>query len=341
VTRPAAEPPADPGTETVVRGPYFEELATGQVYDAIPPVTLTSGMAAAHQAITGERTLLPLSEPLAREVLGAGPVAPAALVWSLSIGQSSEVTQNVRANLYYRGLMLRRLPNLGDTLATVTRVTGLRQNRPRPGRAATGLARLHITTADQDGATVLDYERCAMIPLRDPAAVTGQDDDLTTGEQQITDGDLLPLTAGWALRAAGPRRPLPRAGQRFRVAGRDVVTSAPELARLTMNVAAVHHDASAAGGRRLVYGGHAIALALAQAGRAIPNLLTVIAWHSCDHVGPVHEGDLLASTVDVERVTALPGGGAHLHLRSRVTATDPAAEASRAVLDWRFVAVCT
>ena len=50
----------------------------------------------------------------------------------------------------------------------------------------------------------------------------------------------------------------------------DVVSSAPELARLTLNIAATHHD-SRVGGRRLVYGGHTIGLALAQASRLLPN----------------------------------------------------------------------
>jgi acyl dehydratase len=108
-----------------------------------------------------------------------------------------------------------------------------------------------------------------------------------------------------------------------------------------MNIAAVHHDAVAAGGRRLVYGGHTIALALTQATRAIPNLLTVLAWQSCDHTAPVHEGDLLSSVVEVERVRPLPDGGAHVHLRSRVMAADPGTGEEKQVLDWRFAAVCS
>lgn len=79
----------------------------------------------------------------------------------------------------------------------------------------------------------------------------------------------------------------------------DVVTSAPELARLTLNIAATHHD-SRVGGRRLVYGGHTIGLALAQAGRLLPNLVTVLGWESCDHTGPVHEGDTLYSELHIE-----------------------------------------
>src|SRR5690606_11310680 len=77
----------------------------------------------------------------------------------------------------------------------------------------------------------------------------------------------------------------------FVVTGGDVVTSAPELARLTLNIAKVHHDAAASGQGRLVYGGHTIGLALHQAVRALPELVTVVAWHGCDHTGPVREGD--------------------------------------------------
>ncbi len=47
--------------------------------------------------------------------------------------------------------------------------------------------------------------------------------------------------------------------------------------------------------QRLVYGGHTIGLALAQATRLLPNLVTVLGWQSCDHTGPVHEGDTLYS----------------------------------------------
>jgi acyl dehydratase len=324
--------------ETVVRGPSFEDLTPGQVFDTAPPVTLTDGLAAAHSAIVGERSALALSRPLAREVLGGGPVAPASLVWNVSIGQSTLATQRVVANLYYRGLILRRQPEIGSTLRTSARVVGLKQNKPRPGRVATGLAALRITTTDAGGEVVLDYHRCAMIPLRDQSLATGWRDDLTAGERQLTDDELLPLTSGWVLTA--PALAVPSAGTVFRVEGRDVVSSGPELARLTLNIATVHHDAVAAGGRRLVYGGHTIALALAQATRAIPNLLTVLAWQSCDHLGPVHEGDLLASTVEVEKVTPLPRGGAHLWLRSLVTAFDPETGTDSSVLDWRFVAVC-
>lgn len=324
---------------TVARGPYFDELHVGQVFDQAPAVTLTSGMAAVHQSVVGSRLRLPLSTPLAQQVAGRAPLADPALVWDLAIGQSSVVTHNVRANLFYRGLVLRRLPSLGDTLHSVTTIAELKQNGVRPDRPATGLAVLHIVTSDQLGRTVLDFRRCAMIPLADAGVDTGHHAPLSTVDAgDVPDTDLLASVHGWTVPpASGSTWGV---GSRIEVGGGDVVSAAPELARLTLNVAAVHHDAAAAGGRRLVFGGHTIGLALLQATRALPSLLTVLGWHSCDHLAPVHEGDRLVSTLEIERDDPFPGGGRVLHLRS-IVAGFPESDGGVGVqvLDWRFVAL--
>ena len=70
--------------------------------------------------------------------------------------------------------------------------------------------------------------------------------------------------------------------------------------------------------------------------RALPNLLTILGWRSCDHLGPVFEGDTLRSTVELEALDPLPSGGALLHLRSRVVARGEPGEDEREVLDWRL-----
>lgn len=323
------------------QGPFFEDLSVGAEFADAPALTLTEGLAAAHRAITGDRLALALDHDLCLAVTGGRPLASPALVWDVAIGQSTVVTQHVRANLFYRGLTFRRAPVLGDTLRTRTHVVGLRQNRPRPGRAPTGLAVLRITTTDQDDRPVLDFWRCAMLPLRDPDADTGHADDVDQIGPGAAPPDFPSVVVGWRLdrlarRSAGLRLAELSPGQRLSVAGGDVVSSAPELARLTLNVAAVHHDAVAGGGQRLVYGGHAIGLALSQAARALPGLATVAGWHGCDHLGPVREGDTLRSEIAVERVDQLPTGGGLVHLRSLVRADG---EPDRDVLDWRYVAV--
>jgi acyl dehydratase len=124
----------------IVEGPYFDELSPGQVFDTAPALTLTPGHAATHQAVVGDRLRLALDATLARDVTGSAPLAHPGLVWDVAIGQSTLATHHVKANLFYRGLVLRRAPLIGDTLRTVTEVVALRQKsrspRDRAGCAA-------------------------------------------------------------------------------------------------------------------------------------------------------------------------------------------------------------
>ena len=94
-----------------------------------------------------------------------------------------------------------------------------------------------------------------------------------------------------------------------------------------LDAEAAHHK------RRLVYGGHTIALAAAQAARALPGLVTILGWHAADHTAPVFEGDTLRSRLELELRQPLPGDGGLVHLRS-VVSND-----GGEVLDWRFVGV--
>lgn len=326
-------------------GPFFEDLRVGDRFDAAPALTLTEGHAAVHQAVVGDRLRLALDRTLSAAVLGPGRLlAHPALVCDVAIGQSTLATQRVVANLFYRGLVLRRAPVIGDTLRTVTEVVALRQNRRRPERPATGLAVLRIRTTDQDDRRVLDFWRCAMLPLRDPSAETGHADDLDAFPAALDAEALRAVTAEWRLdayrRALGARAHggddlAP--GTRWSVGGGDVVSAAPELARLTLNIATTHHDAAGGGGRRLVYGGHTIGIAAAQATRVLPDLVTIAGWHGCDHLAPVCEGDTLRSELELEAVEPLPAGGRLVHLRSRVRAEREHGRAD--VLDWRFVGV--
>lgn len=325
-------------TSAAVSGPYFDDLEVGQVFDSAPSMTLTSGAAAAHQSIIGDRLRLALDNELALAVTGATTaLAHPALVCDVAIGQSTLATQRVKANLFYRGLTFHRFPVIGDSLFTRTEVVGLKQNSAKPGRAPTGLAALRMTTVDQIGRLVLDFYRCAMLPLSTEIE-TGRADDLSS-----IGADLAPPpdpTAEWD--ADAYRAKVPGAHFDPGLAGTvlqstaDVVSGAQELARLTLNIAATHHDWRV-GGQRLVYGGHTIGLALAQATRLLPNVVTVLGWESCDHTGPVHEGDTLYSELHVDGAVPLPDGrGGVLKLRSLVYAVgDP----DRQVLDYRFTAL--
>jgi acyl dehydratase len=154
---------------------------------------------------------------------------------------------------------------------------------------------------------------------------------------------------GWRLdlfreAAPGPHFAEIEADTRYVVEAADTVTSGPELARQTLNLARTHVDAAASPyGRRLVYGGHTISMASAQITRALPNLVTLIAWRGCDHRAPVFEGDRLQSEVEVVDRHPLGSGGGLVDLRVLVTAerspeaTEPGKR--ECVLDWRLLAL--
>ena len=260
----------------------------------------------------------------------------------MAIGQSTGPSQRVRGNLFYRGLVLARPVFVGETLRTRTEIVGLNRIAAGPGAPATGLVAMRDPDHRRaDGEPVLDFWRCPMIPLCDPDAETGRSDDFADIPRTLDEAQVrAAVPAGWRLdrlRAAapGPYCTDLEPGQAFRDRGGRDRDGAPELARLTLNVATAHTDATGgAHGRRLVYGGHTISIAAAHAARAIPAIATIVAWEGCEHLGPVFEGGVLRTELRVEHA----GPAGLVGLRALVTAERPAADPAP-VLDWRFVAV--
>lgn len=337
---------APTATRIQVGGPWFEDFERGQVFDEAPGLTLTEGHAALHQAVAGDRLRLALDAPLCRAVTGSHvPLIHPNLVCDVAIGQSTGPTVRVRGNLFYRGLVLARPVFVGDTLRTRTEVVGLKQNRRRDGAPATGLVALRIRTVNQEREDVLDFWRCPMIPLRDPDAETGHSDSFEDLSEALDPSALEgALPGAWRLdllreSAPGPHHSDLESGSTFVIEAGETVSAAPELARLTLNVAMAHTDATGSGhGRRLVYGGHTISVAAAHATRALPAIATILAWQGCEHLGPVFEGDVLRTELHVEGTTPFEQGGL-AHLRALVSAVREGEPEPEPVLDWRFVAL--
>jgi 2-methylfumaryl-CoA hydratase len=332
-----------------IESPWFEQLQVGQVFDDAPSVTLTSGHAAMHAALFADRMRLPLDADFSQAVTGnSQSLVNPSLVCNLAIGQTTYVSQRVRGNLFYRGLVLQRPVFIGDSLHTTTTVIALKQNRPKPGRAATGMVVLEMHVENQHGETVLHFWRCPMIPCLDPNAVTGHNDSFETIPTQLNASELASaVPSDWKLEVFKEQLPGThfedvREDTQYVVRNRDTVTSAPELVRMTLNMAAAHTDAGASPyGKRLVYGGHTISIAAAHLSRAFPNLVTLVAWRSCDHTAPVFEHDILRAEILVEATHRLDSGGGLLDLRVIVYAErgDQAPEPGKdiEVLDWRVV----
>ncbi|MEX2481489.1 MAG: MaoC family dehydratase [Gammaproteobacteria bacterium] len=330
-----------------IDGPYFEDFSADQHFTA-PAVTVTDGHTAFYQALTGDRLRLPLDRHLAIRVTGDGrALVHPMLVINLVNGQTTYASQHVKGNLFYRGLLLQQPVFVGDTLTTTTRVVGLKQNTAKPGRAATGMVALEMETTNQDGGCVLKYWRCPMIPCRDKKAETGHDDAFDWIPERLDDATLRgALPAAWDITPLDPASfavpaPALAAGDHVVIEAQDTVTCAPELVRMTGNIAFAHTDASRSYlGKRLVYGGHTISLALAQVARAMPNIVTLVGWQGCDHLGPVLEEDIIRSEFTVDTRAELDQGGALYELTVQTWARRPGGEGDyeeSRVLDWRLV----
>ena len=260
----------------------------------------------------------------------------------LAIGQSTGPSGRVLGNLFYRGLAARAV-HLGVTLRTTTTVVAKRRASSSGGQVR-GMVLLHVTAADAEGEVVLDYHRCPLLPAREDDRDEAGDDIRAAADRAAERDvhDLIP--AHWRLDGLR-REPLGtlfedlRSGRTWSLEAGETVSCAPELARLSLNLAMTHTDATAgAHGQRLVYGGQVIGIAASHLTKLLPDLATVLAWRSCDHLGPTFEGDLLRSEITLEELEPLPDGGL-LGARILVSAQGEQDDDPRPVLDWRLSAL--
>jgi 2-methylfumaryl-CoA hydratase len=327
--------------------PWFEDFSVGNDYSEVPAVTITEGHAAIHQAIFGDRLRLPLDHVLSQKVTGEQrALVNPSLVCNMAIGQTTIPSQRVMGNLFYRGLVFQKPVFIGDTLTTSTKVVGLKQNKPKPNRPASGMVALEMHVKNQHGETVLLFWRCPMIPCRDPKAETGHNDSFDIMPELVPLETLKGAVPNWDLNtfqttnSAHQFKNLPL-NQLLTVEARDTVTLAPELVRMTLNMAMTHTDATrSVYGKRLVYGGHTISMAAAQLSRILPNMVTIVGWFHCDHVAPVFEQDILRTQVTLDEKHAITNGGiVYLHVETYALRdlSDPTAETK--VLDWTMAAL--
>lgn len=330
----------------MLEAPFFEDFNVGDDFSDVPSVTLSDGYAAIHQSIFGDRLRLPLDHHLCERVTGNGcGLANPSLVCNLAIGQSTFPSQRVMGNLFYRGLLIQQPVFIGDTLTTSTRVVALKQNRIREDRDASGMVALEIHVKNQHDETVMLFWRCPMIPCSDPRADTGKTDDFSMMPEEISLAALKEAVPAWNFawlqeQLGGGSYAGLETARVIEVEARDTVTLAPELVRLTLNMAMTHTDATrSVYGKRLVYGGHTISMAAAQVARALPGMVTILGWYRCDHTAPVFEQDILRSVITVEKKVDLDVGGI-VDLGVEVYATRgseaPEAGDNIKVLDWKL-----
>ncbi|SDG35290.1 MaoC family dehydratase [Roseospirillum parvum] len=315
-------------------GRFFEDFRPGEEIVHATPRTVTEGDAALYTALYGSR--FPF-ESAATAALDHGfEDAPLddLLVFHIAFGKTvPDVSLNAVANLGYAGGRFGVPVYAGDTLSTVSRVVGLKENSNRK----TGVVYVHSAATNQRGEPVLDYIRWVMVHKRDPESPAPE--PLLPHLPEAVDAADLRLPEGVSF--AGFDTALTgsphlwedyQPGERIdHVDGMTVEEAEHMLAtRLYQNTARVHFNQLAQQdsrfGRRLIYGGHVISLARALSFNGLGNAVRLAAINAGSHTNPLFAGDTVFAWSEVVERLEVPGRrdvGA-LRLKTVATRNQPA-----------------
>jgi 2-methylfumaryl-CoA hydratase len=310
-------------------GNFFDDFRVGQEIVHATPRTLTEGDVSLYTALYGPRFAVHASSPFAASV--GFPRAPAddLLVFHVVFGKTvADISLNAVANLGYAIGRFGEPIYPGDTIAAISTVIGLRQNKD----GKTGVVYVRSVGCNQRAEMVVEYCRWVMVRKRDPSAVApaphvpefpaavAADDLIVPRALRVRDYD-------FAL-AGGPHRWEDyEVGERIdHVDGVTIEESDHMLAtRLYQNTARVHFNQHAEKdgrfGRRIVYGGHVISLARSLSFNGLANAFKLVAINGGRHVAPTFAGDTVYAWSEVLDKVALPGRDDVGALRLRLVAT--------------------
>lgn len=279
-------------------GNYFEDFSVGQQIEHATPRTITAGDVAVYQGLFGPRFALGSSSTFAEALGFARAPVDDFLVFHIVFGRTvPDVSLNAIANLGYAAGRFGCPVYTGDTLSSVTRVTGLKEN----SNGRFGVVYVRSTGVNQNGDVVVEFDRWVMVPKRDPDSPTG-DPIVPQLAAAVADNE---LSVPWSI-VDGYDCTL--AGSEFLwddyevgecIDHIDAVTIEESdhmtACRLFQNTAKVHFnlhvEREGRFGRRIVYGGYLISVARSLSCNGLANAQTVAAINGGAHTAPTFAGD--------------------------------------------------
>jgi 2-methylfumaryl-CoA hydratase len=287
-------------------GRFFEDFRLGETIVHATPRTVSDGDVSLYIALYGPRFAIHSSSAFAA-ALGL-PRAPLddLLVFHLAFGKTvPDVSLNAIANLGYAAGRFGVPVYPGDTLATTSKVIGLKQNK----EGATGVVYVNSVARNQRGEMVPE------LPGSVPAA-----------ELVVPEGLRM---AGFDTQLAGSTYLWDdyETGERIDHVDGTTIEDAEHTsaARLYQNTARVHFnlhvEKGGRFGRRIVYGGHIISIARALSFNGLANAFRIAAINGGRHVAPCFAGDTVYAWSEVLERATLPGRSDIGALRLRTVAT--------------------
>ncbi|HTR52194.1 MAG TPA: MaoC family dehydratase [Kofleriaceae bacterium] len=322
----------------VFPGRYFEDFRIGaQLIHAVPR-TLHGGDISTYISLTGDRHPLAASTDLARSLGFQREVIPDLLVFHMVFGRSvPDISHNATANLGYADVRFVRPVYPGDSVIASSEIIGLRE--VSSGEA--GVVYVRTRGLNQKGQEVVTFARWVMVPKRDKLAAAGVNQ--APQLPAVVTPDRLPVPEvlnlqryadlAWAMPPGGMWDDY-ATGERIDHPDAMTIEEADHVqaTRLYHNTAQVHFDqvAAASGrfGRRIVYGGHVISVAIALSQNGLGTALKIAAWNGGAHVAPTFAGDTLRAFTEVVEKAEVPGRRDVGALRLRLSAVKniPASE---------------
>jgi 2-methylfumaryl-CoA hydratase len=297
----------------VFSGRYFEDFSIGQQLVHPVPRTLHGGDISTYFSLTGDRSPLASSTELARSLGFNREVIPDLLVFHIVFGKSViDVSHKANANLGYADVRFLRPVYPGDTLVAESEVVGLRE----VSAGDAGVVYVRTRGTNQKGQEVLSFMRWVLVPKRDKDAAKGINQPpqvpsvVTPDRLPVPDAMNLQRYAdlAWAMNPGG-RWDEYEVGERLDHPDAMTIEEADHMqaTRLYHNSAQVHFDPqSTKQGKRLVYGGHVISVAMALSQNGLGTALRIAAWNGGSHVGPTFAGDTLRAFTEVVEKAEVP-----------------------------------
>lgn len=304
-------------------GNYFEDFEIGQTIDHAVPRTITEGDNALYIALTGDRFPIYCDAVFARRLGFKRELVNDLLTFHIVFGKSvSDISLNAVANLGYAEVQFLRAVYPGDTLHSISKVLGKKENTS----GKNGNVYVRTQGFNQHGEVVLQFYRWVMVRKKDESTPTGDKaipnlPDEVKPEQlaapkELDLSEFTPFATGgqWYWEDYEPgERIIHGAGMTIEEAEHMLAT------RLYQNTAKVHFDQhfmnNSPAKRRLIYGGHIISLARALSFNGFENALRILAWNGGTHANPTYAGDTLYAMTEVLAKAELPNGAGALRTR--------------------------
>jgi 2-methylfumaryl-CoA hydratase len=309
-------------------GNFFEDFQAGAELPHAVPRTITEGDASLYIALTGDRYPVHCSAEFARSLGYRRETVNDLLAFHIVFGKTvNDISLNAVANLGYAAVRFLAPVYPGDTVRSVSRVIGKRENKS----GTNGIVWVKTTGTNQHGEPVLDYYRWVMVQKRDATRPTGANDqpDLP---KEVRPEELRPHREldlsryeSWASGGRAFWEDYEKGERIDHVDGMTIEESDHMLAtRLYQNTARVHFDAFAARdtrfGKRLIYGGHIISLARSLSFNGLENVLGILAWNAGVHANPTFAGDTIYAYSEILDRAPIPGREDCGALRARLVA---------------------